>query len=63
MSMIPPPSGNPIVRLVVAVFLIAVGIRLTIEMLRPVFGVLLVLAIAAAAVYVVVLIRRGRDRW
>lgn len=63
MSVVPPPSGNPIVRLVVSVFLIAVGVRLTIEMLRPVFPFLLGLAIAASVVYVAVLIRRGRDQW
>ena len=61
--MVPPPGGNPIVRLVVAVFLIAVGIRLTIELLRPVFPILLGVSIAAAAGYVALLVRRGRDRW
>lgn len=57
------PGGNPVLRFVVSVFLTAVGIRLTIDMLRPVFPILLGLAIAAAVVYVVVVVRRGGDRW
>lgn len=58
-----PSPNNPIVKAVISIVLVAVGIRLTIDLLRPVFPVLLVIAIAAGLVYVIVVIRRGRDRW
>ena len=54
---------NPVIRLVAALVLVAVGLRVIVDVLRPIFPVLLGVAIAAAFIYVIVVVRRGSDRW
>ena len=56
-------SDNPVIRLIVAVVFVAIGIRLAVELLRPVMSVALGVAIGASASYVVWLFTRDRDRW
>lgn len=58
-----PSPNNPLVKAVISIVLVAVGIRLTIDLLRPVLPWLLGIAVAWAVVYLVVLVRRSRDRW
>ena len=56
-------SDNPVIRLIVAVVFVAIGIRLAVELLRPVMSVALGVAIGASASYVVWFFTRDRDRW
>lgn len=55
-------AKSPIVKAVVSIVLVAVGIRLTIDLLRPVFPVLLGIAIAVAIVWLVRGLLDRRDR-
>jgi hypothetical protein len=53
----------PLLRLMAAIVGLALGLRLAVELVRPVAGVLAIVAVSVSVLYLAWVVRGRRDRW